>query len=63
VARAHPEVYVKSRAKAYGPEVRLRVTLSARGQTEEQVARALAAALDDLQARLAAAGIAVLDLS
>ncbi|MGC8837358.1 MAG: competence/damage-inducible protein A, partial [Anaerolineae bacterium] len=63
VARAHPEVYVKSRAKAYGPEVHLRITLSARGQEEGQVLGALAATLDELGARLAAAGIAVLEVS
>lgn len=63
VARAHPEVYVKSRAKAYGPEVRLRVTLSARGQTAQEVASALEATLADLQARLDAVGIRILDLS
>lgn len=63
VARAHPEVYVKSRAKAYGPEVRLRITLSARGQAEDQVLGALAATLDDLRARLAAARIPILEVS
>ncbi len=63
VARAHPEVYVKSRARAYGQEVRLRITLSARGQTEDQVTEALRATLEDLQARLAAAGIAILEVS
>ncbi len=31
VEAAHPEVYVKSRAKKMGPAVTLRITLSARG--------------------------------
>jgi len=63
VADAHSEVYVKSRAKVYGPEVRLRVTLSARGQTEDEVLGALDATWQDLERRLAAAGIAVLEKS
>lgn len=61
VAEAHPKVYVKSRAKAYGPDVRLRVTLSARGPTEQEVAEALETTWQDLKGRLAEVGIPVLE--
>ena len=43
VERAHPDVYVKSRAKVMGPSVRLRITLSARGDDPAAVDALLAA--------------------
>lgn len=57
VAETHPAVYVKSRATHFGPDVRLRVTLSVSagpGEAEER----LAAALTDLRKWLMVAGIA-----
>jgi len=62
LAIAHPSVYVKSRAKAYGPDVRLKVTLSARGPNQSQVDGWLDAALHDLCAGLRAAGISIISL-
>jgi nicotinamide-nucleotide amidase len=58
VADRHPDVYVKSRAREYGPEVTFRVTLSAAGRSQGEVAQRLAAALDDLRGTLARAQIA-----
>jgi len=59
VAEAHPAVYIKSRAKRFGPEVKLRVTLSLAGRHRAEVERAIHQALDDLRAGLARAGIAI----
>jgi nicotinamide-nucleotide amidase len=56
VVEAHPDVYIKSRARRYGPEVRILITLSAAGALEEHVERQLGAALDTLTAVLAAEG-------
>ena len=42
VEQAHPEVYVKSRAKKMGPAVTLRITLSARGDDAAAVERCCA---------------------
>jgi len=60
LAAGHPQVYVKSRAKAYGPDVRLRITLSARGDGRAAVEALLERAAGDLQRELAAIGIAVM---
>jgi len=62
VAAAHPGVYVKSRAKAYGPGVRLKVTFSLAGRERSQVEQAVSQALDDLRASLDEAGIAVVSV-
>ncbi|MCD6554647.1 MAG: competence/damage-inducible protein A [Anaerolineae bacterium] len=62
VAAAHPEVYVKSRAKAYGPGVRLKVTFSMAGRERSEVEEAVARALDDLRTALDEAQIAVVSV-
>ncbi|RLC99178.1 MAG: competence/damage-inducible protein A [Chloroflexi bacterium] len=62
VAAAHPEVYVKSRAKAYGPGVRLKVTFSLSGRERAQVEGVVARALGDLQTALDEAQIAVVSV-
>ncbi|MDY7039554.1 MAG: molybdopterin-binding protein [Chloroflexota bacterium] len=62
VAAAHPEVYVKSRAKAYGPNVRLKVTFSLAGRERVQVEGGVARALDDLRTALGEAQIAVVSV-
>jgi molybdopterin-biosynthesis enzyme MoeA-like protein len=62
VAASHPQVYVKSRAKPYGPDVRLTVTLSARGASLSEVNALLTAAQEDLLGRLPAVQIDVLDI-
>jgi molybdopterin-biosynthesis enzyme MoeA-like protein len=55
----HPAVYVKSRAKVLGSTRVIRVTLSARGDSEAGVAALLTPAADQLLAQIAAAGFAV----
>jgi len=60
VAVAHPLVYVKSRAKAYGPNVRLKVTFSLAGRERAEVEGTVARALDDLRVALDEAQIAVI---
>jgi len=60
LAARHGQVYVKSRAKAYGPGVRLMITLSARGEGRSQVMSLLDHARRDLQGRLDEQGVAVI---
>ena len=59
VAEAHPAVYIKSRAKRFGPEVKLRVTLSLASHHRAEVERAIDLALGDLRESLAKVGIAI----
>lgn len=59
VAQAHPAVYIKSRAKRFGPQVKLRVTLSLAGRQRAEVERAIDQALRDLGEALARAGMAI----
>ena len=54
--RAHPRVYVKSRAKVLGSTPVIRVTLAARGEDEAAVDALLTPAAEQLLAELAAAG-------
>ena len=61
VVDAHPEVYIKSRARRYGPEVRILLTLSAAGDARAEVERRIQSALDALIAVLATAGFEVED--
>ena len=59
VERAHPEVYVKSRAKVMGPSVTLRITLSARGDDPARVDALLGPPAGELLEKIAAAGFGV----
>lgn len=59
VARLHPGVYVKSKARAFGKKVRLRVTLAASGADPEEVTRAIGKALSYLEEEMASRGIKV----
>lgn len=59
VVEAHPEVYIKSRARRYGAEVRILITLSLAGEGREAVQRSLAAALESLARALPAAGFEI----
>ncbi len=59
VARQHPDVYVKSRARAFGKEVRLKVTLAASGSDAGRVSAALEEALSTLEEELASRGVKV----
>jgi nicotinamide-nucleotide amidase len=54
-----PQVYVKSRAKVLGSTPTIRVTLSARGESEAEVAALLAPAAGQLLAQITAAGFSV----
>lgn len=60
VAGRHPDVYLKSRARGFGPERRFLVTLSARGEGEGAARERLQRAWDDLEAALTRVGIPVL---
>jgi molybdopterin-biosynthesis enzyme MoeA-like protein len=57
IVKAHPEVYIKSRAERFGPDVKLRVTFSATGQDPEDVEQAIAAAMDDFRAAMKTLGL------
>jgi len=59
VVEAHPEVYIKSRARRYGAEVRILITLSLAGEGREGVESSLAAAIEALTGALAGAGFEV----
>ncbi len=61
VVEAHPEVYIKSRARRYGSEVRILITLSAAGSSKEAVEQRIGGALESLTADLGAAGWGVED--
>ncbi len=61
VVEAHPEVYIKSRARRYGSEVRILITLSGAGGSKETVEERIGAALERLTADLGAAGFGVED--
>ncbi len=61
VASEHPQVYVKSRAQAYGEGVHLRITLALSGSDPQAVVAAIDATDRYLTAGLAAVGIAVLE--
>jgi molybdenum cofactor synthesis domain-containing protein len=57
VVSAHPAVYIKSRAKKFGPGVQIVVTLSYTGEGEEEVEGEIGRALEHLTTALAVAGI------
>ena len=59
VVEAHPEVYIKSRARRYGPEVEILITFSSAGDGKERVQGNLDRALEDLTTALGAGGIEV----
>ena len=59
VSARHPEVYVKSRAKSFGPEVKFRVTLSTAGPSKPAVEQALNETQHDLEQALAAKNISI----
>jgi molybdenum cofactor synthesis domain-containing protein len=61
VVEAHPEVYIKSRARRYGSEVRILITLSAAGGSKEEVESQIESALGELTLDLGAAGFEVED--
>lgn len=62
VAKAHPRVYLKSRAGRFGSEVKFKLTLSARGRDRDQVEPMVVAAWGALRQALAEVGIEVLSV-
>jgi len=58
VQRRLPQVYIKSRARAFGPDVRLRIYLSAAASTPEEAQALVEEARRRLEEQLARAGIA-----
>jgi len=59
VVQRHPEVYIKSRAKRFGPGVRVTVTFSAAGENRAEVQARAEAALADVTAAVQALGLSV----
>jgi nicotinamide-nucleotide amidase len=57
------DVYVKSRAKRFGTDVRFRITLSARGESHEAIHGRLDDAHRALEAALAEQGIRILEVN
>ncbi len=57
IASLHPEVYIKSRASHFGPEVRFRIVISASAGSAEEAGRKIASAVADLTGALGDAGI------
>lgn len=57
VAWLHPEVYIKSRASRFGPDVRFRIVISASAGSSDEAERMIAGAASDLNRTLAEAGI------
>jgi molybdenum cofactor synthesis domain-containing protein len=57
VVERHPRVYLKSRAKRFGPDIRINVTLSATGPSIPTVVDLLDAAQRDLRETMATLGL------
>lgn len=57
VADKHPDVYLKSKARVFGEEVRITILLSASGSDKETTERLLRSAIDDLIVALEPKGI------
>lgn len=59
VGDENPRVYVKSRPKRFGPDVKIRVTLSMSGRTKEEVETTIDSAIKDLRSALDSEGISI----
>jgi len=57
VGSLHPDVYLKSRASHFGPDVKFRVLISASGKSDSEAAEMVERAATDLTAALSDAGI------
>jgi hypothetical protein len=57
VSRRHPDIYIKSRAREFGADVRFRITLSLSGRDPALVEARLEEATRDLRDALARAHI------
>ena len=63
IAGRHAQVYFKSRASRFGPDVQFLLTLSARDEREDDLQRLLQAAFDDLVQGLDEIGVQVVSLN
>lgn len=59
VQRDHPNVYVKSRAKAFGEDQQVRITLTAAGGTDDEALRLVSAARSQLSRALLETGVSL----
>lgn len=59
VADRHPDVYVKSHAKSFGPDITFRVTVSAAGASKQEVERHIDGVIRDLTQDLDNAHISI----
>ncbi|HXG90816.1 MAG TPA: molybdopterin-binding protein [Blastocatellia bacterium] len=57
VASAHPDVYIKSRASHFGPDVKFRILISASATSAEEADRLIESAASDLTRALSDVGI------
>ena len=57
VASLHPEVYLKSRASSFGPDVRFRILICASGSDAEQAGQMIESAASDLRRALEEIGV------
>lgn len=57
VASLYPEVYLKSRASHFGPDVKFRILISASGKSDSEAGEMVERAASDLMATLSEAGI------
>ncbi len=62
VASKHPQVYLKSKARVFGKEVRITILLALTGNEKEVVERRLQAAIDDLIVALEPMGIVLVPI-
>ncbi|CCF85308.1 competence/damage-inducible protein A [Nitrolancea hollandica] len=59
VSEKVPRVYIKSRAKRFGPDVKFRITLSAAGGSRQEVEQQVNNAIEQLDEALGMAGISI----
>ena len=63
VAERHPSVYLKSKARTFGQEVRIRILFAASGSDKKTVEQAIRNAIDDLLAELEPHGIVLIPVA
>jgi nicotinamide-nucleotide amidase len=63
VAEKHPSVYLKSKARTFGQEVRIRILFAASGSDKKDVEQAIRNAIDDLLAELEPHGIVLIPVA
>jgi nicotinamide-nucleotide amidase len=59
VVEAHPDVYIKSRARRYGAEVRIEIVLASRGESRREVEARIESAVESLEASLGREGFGI----